>query len=534
MFGTRNLPPDRRIPAMRRLLFVLVPVALLWSIAATAHGAPLAPASRQVLKVGVFQPAERGNLDPSQLSYLDAINMSRLMFLPLYEERASGTLKPVLASGQPIVSRDGRTVTVRLRAARWSDGVPITAANVVTAYTRSRSSYFHGFLAGIRSVTAVNARTVRFTLRARNGVTPALMTLHILSPLPTHVVNRARNRWTNPGTVVASGPFRLTARTASKWTFVKNPRYFGARHVRLARVEVYVPRSRATLLAGMRNGSYATTLQSSFTPSTSFAGTKVVTQNSPTEGMQYLYINTKTVTDARVRRAIALAVDRAGIVGITGGGVGTSIAPDNMPLAGTAIAGARLLSSSGAPDVAGAQAQLAGAAVPSRALRLIYSRDSGFGLQVATKVRDSLAAIGITVTLVPLSSDVFSTAGYGISPTRSDVDLALQGWIVDYPDLWDYYQLFVCSNVRAGINTSNACDGAYDRLTSGLAAQYRPAGRGAIFAKLEQYLTGPSGSFPAVPLYRQDDRVYRQSWLRAPLPSAAGYIQWDRMAIEVH
>jgi peptide/nickel transport system substrate-binding protein len=519
---------------VRRLLHVLAPALLLWSLAAPAQGATLAPASQQVLKVGVIQPAERGNLDPSQLSYLDAVNLARLMFLPLYDESASGALKPVLASGAPIVSSDGRTITVRLRAARWSDGVPITAANVVTAYTRSRTSYFYGFLSGIRSVTAVNARTVRFTLRARNGVTPALLTLHILSPLPTHVINRAGARWINAGTVVASGPFRLTARTSTKWTFAKNPRYFGATHVRLSRVEVHVTGTEAKLAAGMRNGTYTTTLQSEFKPSTSFDGTSVVTETAPTEGMQYLYINTKTITDARVRRAIGLAVDRAGIVGITGGGVGTSVVPDNMPLAGTAIAGPRLLSSAGAPDVAAAQAQLAGATAPTRALRLVYSSDSGHGAQIAAKVRDSLAAIGISVTLVPLRSDVISTVGYGISPTRSDVDLVLQGWIVDYPDLWDYYQLFICANIKAGLNNANYCDAGFDRLTAGLPAQYTPTGRGAIFAKLEQYLTGPDGTMPAVPLYRQDDRVYRQSWLQAPLPTAAAYIQWDRMAIEVH
>jgi ABC-type transport system substrate-binding protein len=86
------------------------------------------------------------------------------------------TFRPNLASGVTVTRRPPFTLTYRIQPeARWSDGVPITAADflfthqayVSLARKRVLNEDLTGLLERVRRVTAVGSKTVRAVLRSR-------------------------------------------------------------------------------------------------------------------------------------------------------------------------------------------------------------------------------------------------------------------------------------------------------------------------------------------------------------------------------
>src|SRR5258708_28970342 len=83
--------------------------------------------------------------DPSSLNRLLAADPSALrasapLFPLLYQANPDMTISPDLASAMPIVSADGKAWTVKLRHnARWSDGQPITADDLLTTVAIERN-----------------------------------------------------------------------------------------------------------------------------------------------------------------------------------------------------------------------------------------------------------------------------------------------------------------------------------------------------------------------------------------------------------
>ncbi|HVA33743.1 MAG TPA: ABC transporter substrate-binding protein, partial [Candidatus Baltobacteraceae bacterium] len=87
-----------------------------------------------VLRIAVVQ--EPRSLNPLLASTTDDIFIDRLMFEPLLTADPKGNPLPMLAAEVPTlanggISKDGLTITYHLvRNATWSDGVPVTAADV--------------------------------------------------------------------------------------------------------------------------------------------------------------------------------------------------------------------------------------------------------------------------------------------------------------------------------------------------------------------------------------------------------------------
>lgn len=503
----------------------------VWGVPAAAEAA-----STQVLRVAMTVPAEGGSLDPNRSSYLDSTNFERALIAPLYRTGSDGKLVPFLAVGQPRVSGGGKVITVTLRAgAKWSDGKPIIAQDVATGFARARESYFGGFLINVRRVVPVSARVARIELKRADPTVISMLATLTTAPAPTHVVKRAGNRWTMPGTMVSSGPFRLVSKSRTKWVMARNVRWWGAARVRLQRIDVAVNLTSAAVDSGMKSGRYDATVQNLVSHPEALAGTHAVSDTVPTIGTQYAYLNTTNakLANPAVRRGIALAIDRAGIVAALGGrgNPATRIVPSRAPGASSETA---LLSTSGSPDVTAARAELAaGGWVPGTQLVLAYPSVGG-AQKVAEAIQSSLAAVNATVILTPLTGTKFATAGVGISPVRPGIDMVLQGWIADYADPYDFLQLFRCASIKMGLNNSNYCNATYDRTVAPLLTQFSWPARVATAHRSEAYLTGPGGSMPAVPLYEQHDRSYRQSWVRGWLPNAFGEYRWEGISIAPH
>ena len=141
-------------------------------------------------------------------------------------------------------SSNGRTWTFHIRqGVKWSDGQPLTAADIAFTYNRVlgggiEATNWSTYLNSVKTVTAPDARTVVLTLSKPNAVLPLLP----IPIVPEHVWKNVSEKQMksyaaepkNGKPVVGSGPFRLVSGTAggSTFRFEANPGYWaGKPHV---------------------------------------------------------------------------------------------------------------------------------------------------------------------------------------------------------------------------------------------------------------------------------------------------------------
>src|SRR5258708_35234615 len=108
-------------------------------------------------------------LDPEANSVNESIWLDQNLYSRLLQPNATGTaLLPDLATSWDI-SKDGLTYTFHLRAAKFSDGSPVTASDVVFSIDRSRA-YKGGWgflLTPVKTITAPDPRTHHAVAEAR-------------------------------------------------------------------------------------------------------------------------------------------------------------------------------------------------------------------------------------------------------------------------------------------------------------------------------------------------------------------------------
>jgi peptide/nickel transport system substrate-binding protein len=236
------------------LAFVRLPRTRLTALACGVLAAALASCTRietaaqpatshawtkpDTLRVGAYE--EPDSLNPAITSMAFAGDVFQLIYNGLIRFDDRGKPVPDLALEVPSranggISADGKTLTYHLVPnARWQDGVPLTADDVVFTYRAlmnpannvpTRIGYDR-----IAKIDAPDAHTVRIVLR--EPYAPAIYLFKDLgqgSIMPKHLLaehvdlNQVPFN-TNP---VGSGPYRLTGwQHGSMMTFDANPEYF--------------------------------------------------------------------------------------------------------------------------------------------------------------------------------------------------------------------------------------------------------------------------------------------------------------------
>ncbi len=150
---------------------------------------------------------------------------------------------PALAT-EWTTSDDGLTWTFTMRDdATWSDGEPLTAADVAYTYGRildggPEAATWASYLKGVESVEAPDDTTVVLTLKKPNAVLPLLpipiVPEHVWKDVSEKDIKSYAAEPKDGQPVVGSGPFRLVEGTAggSTYRFEANPDYWkGAPHI---------------------------------------------------------------------------------------------------------------------------------------------------------------------------------------------------------------------------------------------------------------------------------------------------------------
>ena len=189
-------------------------------------------------------------------------------------------------NGEPIpgaathweTSPDGLTWTFHLREEVWSDGVPVTAADFVTAWQREMDpktaavySYILWPIKNAKAISegklppsalgvkAIDGRTLVVTLEHPTPYLPELMDHQAAYPIPRHKYLVLGNKWARAKNFVGNGPYLV-----KEWipldhvTLVKNPRFYDAKNVQIDIENYYVTNDTEAALKRYRAGELDT------------------------------------------------------------------------------------------------------------------------------------------------------------------------------------------------------------------------------------------------------------------------------------
>lgn len=288
---------------------------------------------------------------------------------------------------------------------RFSDGSPLTVADVVATYRRAlsdRGNVNSGLYAPVKGVRASGRDAVEIDLRNRFASLPVVLTEGPFAVMPAKGIAQGRSFLADP---VFAGPYRLASRAlGADVTFERNPYYGGPRPV-VQRVEFVTIEDPNTRLVQLRSGQIdiAHELPPQLIPQVTGSAKPYVVRQY---GSLYLYMNDRRgpLANANVRKAISAAIDREQLNSIIYGGRDKplgSFLPSNM-----------LGHDPSAPvkrDVARARALLAGTPCAHGCTIGLMVRE-GFQPydQMSVIVQQQLAAVGIKVQLQPGDQSVTS------------------------------------------------------------------------------------------------------------------------------
>lgn len=249
------------------------------------------------------------------------------IFSGLVKYDAAGDLIPDLATEVPTpenggISKDGKSITYHLRpTARWQDGVPVTAADVQFTYRLimdpKSDSPVQSTYARIERIDAPDPHTVILRLRAPfapvlsqvfcNGGFGQIVPEHALA----HSADIDRDQFNSHP--IGSGPYMLARWDRGSTIVLKaNPLYFGgAPHIR--EIDVQIVSNEDTQLVSME--SHQLDIATQARPSQIEAYKRIDGIHlivAPTYLEDYIEYNLTRppFDDVRVRRALAMAIDR--------------------------------------------------------------------------------------------------------------------------------------------------------------------------------------------------------------------------------
>lgn len=487
--------------------------------------------------------ADVAELDPHIVTGLSEINVVAALFEGLVAEDPAD-LHPVPGVAERWeISSDGLTYTFHLRAnARWSNGAPVTARDFLASFrrvlTRSLGADYATMLYVVQNAEACHKgqladfsqvgfaapddRTLIIRLEHPTPHFLSLLTHPVWFPVPLAAVEKAGSpysrggTWTRPESIVGNGPFVLREWQPDKVIVVeKSPTYWDAAHVRLSAIHFHSFDNVEAEERAFRAGQLHITEALPIGKTAAYRRDQPdVLRISPFLDTYFYRLNVTRphLNDAKIRRALALAVDRTAIVEkiLRGGQLpATGFTPPGTAgyqppaILTTDFAEARrLLAEAGYPG---------GNGLPAFDL-LINS--SGNHRIIAEAVQEMWRReLGVTVNLVNMEQKTLLTTrrtlGYQIM--RSD-------WVGDYLDPNTFLEIFTASS---GNNHTGWTNADYDALIYEATRTPNQAARYAVLQRAETILLKET---PIIP-------IYHYTTVRLVTPSVHG---WQDTLLDHH
>ncbi len=329
MSGDRP-PRPRRWP----VLLALSACALL---ALTGCPRRTTPEATSVLRIS--QRNEPATLDPARATLPDEYFILRAVLEGLVTPDADGGVPLPAAAERWEISADGLTYTFHLRRdGRWSDGTPVVAADFIASYQRiltpttaaakpdlffhvaGAEDFYHGRLTDFTATgfRAIDDHTLIIRLRQPAPEFLAYVASGPWLPVNRRALDQHGREWTEPGKFVGNGPFTLTAWDANQRIVVRRRTdHWDASHYPLGEIHFVALDNGDAEERAFRSGQIDITMAvPTHRIATYAAESPSRLRETPLHETRYLSFNTTRgpLADARVRRALSLAIDRAAIV----------------------------------------------------------------------------------------------------------------------------------------------------------------------------------------------------------------------------
>ncbi|WP_326635125.1 ABC transporter substrate-binding protein [Streptosporangium sp. NBC_01755] len=382
-----------------------------------ATGGPAGAAkSLDVLKVAL--PSSLGSLDASKEAGIMNYVVALLCQEALVGVGRDGSLQPSLAESW--TRKDATTYVYAIRqGVTFSDGTPLTADDVVASLDlharKGSTSAFAYAYANVKKIEASGPAEVTITLKrpdASFAWTPSPGTLMVTSRKFIEVSGDGIG--TPTAKILGTGPYRVTEFAPdSHVTLERNDAWWGGK-APYRRIDIdFVPEESTRLLA-MRGGSVDVALNVPAEQIDQWKGLPGVEVKAASDrSLVTLAFNTakKPWDDVHVRRAVAHAVDREGILRSVLRGHGRVATTLTDPAQWGGVLGEAEVENLYASipqygfDLAKARAELAASSVPGGFADVLTYPNSGPQLgRAALTLAENLKGIGITLEVkeVPL------------------------------------------------------------------------------------------------------------------------------------
>ena len=464
---------------------------------------------------------EPEDLDPHITTGVPESFIQEALFEPLVNSRPD-TLEPAPGVAEYWqISADNITYTFHLNPeARWSNGDPLTADDFVWSYWRAMhpklgnkyaymynpiknaTRYLNGQLSDFNQVgiKALNKHTLQIQLEQPTPYFLGLLSHHSHYPVHRGAIEAhgapwiRGSHWTRPGNMVTNGAFRLSDwRLFQSVVVEKNPYYHKADLVSINGIH-FLPTENITteermFRAGQLHFTNDLPLNKAETYRNS-ASEKLV--NNPYLGTYFYRLNTTRppLDNAKVRRALALAIDRQSLVkNVTKQGEtpAYTITPPGTAgyFADSTISydpdqARTLLSEAGYPNGEGFQP-----------LEVLYNTSENHRKIAVALQQMWKKELNITINLRNEDWKVYLD-----SQSRGEYDISRASWIGDYLDPNTFLDLWIKDggNNRTGWHNSEYENLVLKQATTAINQQQRYA----LLRRAEQILLN---EMPVIPLY---------------------------------
>ena len=508
----------------------------LWQRAGETEPAIPPPPAPHALRVAGSDPT---TLNPTMLYDMPDLVLWQL-FSGLATSSPEREVIPDVAQGWE-VSEGGRKYVFHLRDdARWSDGVPVTAGDFEYTWKRvldpATGSPWADLLYDVKGARPFHQGVVSdpasVEVQALDETTlvvelegPIAYFLHLLLnflPVPRHVVEAHGDAWTEPGSIVTNGPFKLESwQPGESLVLVRNPEYHGPFGGNLQRVKLSLFADPSTQLE-MYEADHLDILDLRGLPPPEMdrvrqrhAGEYVSLRWSCTQYVGF-DVSRPPFNDPRVRRAFVLATDQEKLADVV-------LRGSQMPATGGLVP----------PGMPGHSAEIGLPYDPDRARQLLaeagYPGGHDFPAIDAQRFRrtdepagDYLQAqwrqdLGVEI--------VWKTIETHLELERKPPQMFLSFWLADYPDPDSFLR---ASPVRRWTRWRNA---DYDRLVDEARRVADQGKRIKMYQEADRILIEAAAIMPLT-----YDRLHLlvKPWVTKYPMSAIAMWFWKDVTIEPH
>jgi peptide/nickel transport system substrate-binding protein len=447
-----NWLQERRSSSARRTLVVAVLAAgsTLAFLGSSVHATPShQSASRAAAAGGTLVVGRNGIdvnfLDPIQSVATQNIERASLLYDTLTTVGANLNIQPSLATSWKQLSRKEWVFNIR-QGVRFSNGREMTVNDVIGSIKRlvdpKNASPWAPRIGALSSITASGPWQVKITTETPNPALPAVLAHPAASIVAIKEIGAGTFDPTKQA--IGTGPFTVSSHVPNEsWTYVRNPHYWNKGLPVPASVEIKIIPSDTALLAALRSGAVdMAVFDNPATVGLLHGIPNIKTYVEGTTDVRYVALNSTSssiFSDVRLRRAVALAIDRSQYVRTALAGVGKPTAaissafgvcdPSKMPFA--------------KPNLQEARNLVAAAGAKGKSVDIVSGTFDNVNAPLTQLLQQEVNSIGLKANII--QADIGETVKRLFSG-GADFDL-YTGWIIGNADpssilsLWNPAQI---------------------------------------------------------------------------------------------